>query len=197
MILVACSNSNEQISKISFEDAFTTNAKFTVRGYVAEFPHSFYELDQTLRNEKKDQIPRLLIYGKVSYWKEADNLTKKYIEEYGNNIFAHDKVHNSAALMLDKYLLEPDLDKDPQLFEAIAFYTEVITEYGTYESKILAKSLRALDGYWTKDKISLVAKTGLGQIEKFKLVELDYDFLGEEVINDIKETGRLELELFR
>ena len=194
LIAVSCSNTNEEVNHSTIAEIFSANSKFKVRGYVAEQPDGFENYDSDIIIEERDNVPRLVIYGKVVDWREADKITKDYINRYRGNLFASDKIHDCSALMLDKYLLNEAEEGNQQLTESIAYYTDILIEYKTYESKILAESLRKLKGYWPQDKLKSSVEFGLDQVARFESTELNYDFLDEETKVEIKDIGKSGLQ---
>jgi hypothetical protein len=190
IIFSSCSSNKESDKSRSLEETFIGNSQ-AIRGYISEKPVEFYTSNKEEYNNERDKIPSLAIYGRIQDWKEADKVIKAYIRVYDENIYAWDKVHHYAVLMLDKYLNQEPLNDE--IVHATEFYVSLMVKYNTYETQILGESLKRLNGYWSKEKISKIAKFGLIQRDKF-LEESRTSNLYKKELEEIQENSKYLLK---
>ncbi len=195
---ISCSNGllvdEEQARKKTITEAFTENSVM-IRRYLSERPKELDEYSSSSRNAQTDAVERLNMINKnIEDWQKLDKMCREYITKNQNNIFAYEKVHASAAEILDIYLLRVDDKHNETLKEAIAYYTNKLVELKTYESGILAESLKKLKGYLPSDKIEEIRKFGLLQSKKFAKERKHFEFLDKEVLDMVEHDGKKALE---
>lgn len=141
----------------SKEDIFTANA-VVLRPYVCELIKN--ENQSYVNNQKRDEVGIVQAtyfdnYRFTNDWTEAHEAVKAFIAYYGGNRYAHEAIHHYAALMLDKYLLgQPD---SKEVVDAIGFYLELMTDYQSYETEIIALALHRLKSEWPKERLRKTA----------------------------------------
>ena len=167
---------------MSLEEAFAGRSLENVaRGYRCKRPDTLNTFEISYRNEQRDKLGRPKVWGNEEDWKVAHEIVLDYHDQLNGNIFAYDKVHDYAALMLEKHLMDEDIS-DPKVREAVEYYVNFLIESKTYETEILVNSLQKLNGIWPKDKIKNVASFGLRQRDEYLRISEENNLRYDPVI---------------
>ncbi len=180
------------------------NGNFSVRGYLSDKPDEV-ESRPADAYVKEDYIVGFNFYDyerDPSNWRAVDKECRKYIASLEYTAYTYRQRHGASAAMLDLYLLRVNdnirtkNNDSEELKRAIAYHTENLIALKTYESGILAKSLKQLKGFWSDEKIEEIKKFGLAQSEKFSERRKSLRFFDEDLLDEIEFGGKKALKKF-
>ena len=160
----------------------------TYYSYPIKYPEGYTPLDYNANKEAFSAFKDLRKLLKVCLNEEIpnDNTIKDFLSARKNKEYYFKLAQWSALVMLDQKLLK--IDSQMQDKSAIAFYSNMLLDQEYHHSEVLAKSLHALKGYWSKEMIEENSRVCLQRTTEYNLGH-------ESSISSIKESNRIGIEM--